>query len=230
MKSALTFLAVATLALAACEGNYVYRPEVTTTSATIAGRPASYYDVPPEAPKGHVRIATVGFAQIEHRDEPKGSVLQALHVEMKIANNGDRPWTVDTREQHAAIPGYGESRPAYAIADLGTPPLITVAPRTERTLDLFYPLPAQEQKASQLPAFDVLWTVDTGVRRVVERTPFARAQLEEAAATGPYVDDWAGPYWYDPLYFGSGAFNGVGIRNDFAERPVVIHRRYVVPR
>jgi hypothetical protein len=232
MNSALTLLAVATLALAACEGKYVYRPAVTTTtSATIAGRPASYYEVPSEAPTGHVRLATVGFAQIAHRDEPNGPVVQALHVEMKVANNSDRPWTVDTRDQRATIPGYGESRAAYAIADQGSPPVINVAPRSERTIELFYPLPGAEQKASQLPAFDVVWTVDTGVRRVVERTPFERARLDEGVGTGPYTDasDWSGPSWYDPLYFGAGAFSGVGFRRDFTERPVVIRRRYVTP-
>jgi hypothetical protein len=230
MKRALTLLAAATVALTACQGNYVYRPAVTTTTgATIAGRPASFVEVPPEAPQGHVRLATVGFAQIEHRDAPKGAVVQALHVQMKVANNSDHPWTVDTRDQHAALPGYGESRAAYAIVDQGSPPVVTVAPRTERTIELFYPLPAREQNASQLPAFDVLWTVDIGARRVVERTPFERAQLE-ATGSSSYAggSDWSGPYWYDPLYFGPGAFSGTGLRTEFAERPVVIRHRYTV--
>src|SRR5689334_15189870 len=67
LKALAIVLAGAALGLTACEPMYVYRPAVSTTAATIAGLPASYYEVPPEAPRGHVRIATMGFAEIQPR-------------------------------------------------------------------------------------------------------------------------------------------------------------------
>jgi hypothetical protein len=209
------------IGLAACdEPSYIYRPAVSTTSATVNGLPASYYTIPPEAPRGNVRIVTMGFAEIQ----PQGSAeqLRALHVRMVVANNSDASWYVDTREQHAVLPEGGESRPAYATVDHGAPPVVEIPPRGERTIDLFYPLPAQVQKESALPSFAMLWQVNTNTRAVVDRTPFERQEL----ITDVYPDyyDWRGPYWYDP-YYARGGFVGVGFTPVYVSRPVVIHHR-----
>jgi hypothetical protein len=209
------------LALAACEHTYLYEPAVSTTSATVAGRPASYYTIPPESPRGHIRIATMGLAEIQPTEE-NGPEVHALHLRMVVANNSDKAWTVDTREQRAILPRGGESRPAYAIVDHGSPPQVAVPPLAERTFDLFYPLPHNMQKESALPSFDVLWTVDTDARRVVERTPFERIEI----APEPYPDyyTYGQPYWYDPYYFRGGSFVGVGVSPAYFEHPIVIHR------
>jgi hypothetical protein len=221
------------LALAACSKNYIYRPTVTTTSATVAGLPASYYGVPPESPRGHVRIATLGFADIRPAGGGEQEDVPALHVRMIVANNSDRPWQLDTREARAILPRRGESRPAYATVDQGTPPVVEIPARAERTVDLFYPLPRDMQKEDSVPSFDVLWQIDTDARRVVERTPFERIEVETPSeSSSPDTTltyfAWGGPYWGDPYYAQGGAF--VGVAPVYVERPVIIRRRvYVAP-
>jgi hypothetical protein len=218
-------LGLGTLAIAACASTYVYRPAVTTTAATVDGRVASYYAIPPEAPRGDVRVVTMGFAQIEQRDTPN-SAVQALHVRLVVANNSEAPWKLDTREQRAVLPKFGESSPAYAKTDSGTPPEVPIPPLTERTVDLYYPLPAGMQKASALPAFDVLWAVDTGTRKVVERTPFERLEVEPVEPYGGYAV-FTEPDWYNPTYATGGVYGG-SWGPVVVTRPVVLRQRIVV--
>src|SRR4051812_16247648 len=54
------------LGLCACDpnGNYVYRPEVNAR-ARVAGHVAAYYPIPPESPRGDVRVASFGITSIE---------------------------------------------------------------------------------------------------------------------------------------------------------------------
>jgi hypothetical protein len=217
--------------LGACENAYFYRPAVTsTTSATVDGQPASFYGVPPEAPQGNVRVATMGFAEIEAQGG--GEHIRALHVRMVVANNSLKPWLVDTREIRAALPGYGESRAAFATGGQNSaPPNIEIPPRGERTIDLFYPLPSTMKDASKVPAFDLLWEVNTDSRRVVERTPFERIEIVPVYdyGYGYGYGYWGSPYWYDPYYVHGGAFVGVGLGSAYAQHPVVISPHYVAP-
>lgn len=207
-------------AFAACGGGpYAYVPAVNT-SATVAGRPASYYAIPPEAPRGDLRVATFGFADVSPASDSSVR-LRAIHIRMIVANNAQQPWAVDTREQRLSLPGSGESRPAYATSDAGTPPLVAIPPGQARTLDLFYPLPARYQDAEHLPAFDVISSVRTNVGPIAERTPFERLEIEPAyydGYYGPYA--WGPPYWYDPYYYPGYAFGGVHFTY---VHPIVIH-------
>ena len=84
-------------------------------------------------------------------------------------------------------------------------PLVTVAPGSKRVIDLFFPLPPNQQSAGSIPEFDAIWNVHAGTQDVVERTPFDRLQIEPAygPAVAPeygFYGDWRGPFWYDPLY------------------------------
>jgi hypothetical protein len=224
MRIPSSLFVLAALAPVACEKDYVYVP-ATNTGADVAGIPASDVAIPPESPRGDVRVATFGISDIEPQGAPEGGRVRALHLRMIVANNDQRPWTVDTREQRLALEGRGESRAAYASADAGTPPpLVTVPAGGKRTIDLFFPLPADMEKASELPQFDAIWTVHSDARPVTERIPFERLQVEPPSA---YAYDWgywgAPPYWYDPSY-PYGAWVGVALPPVYVERPVVIHR------
>ena len=195
-------LLIAAVALCACSEEYVYRPAVNP-SATVAGHVAAYYEIPPEAPRGSVRLAALGFSDLEPRG---GAAVRAVHLRMVVANNSPTgPWTIDTREQRIDLPGHGTSRPAYVGTRGIAPPVVTIAPGQKQIIDLFYPLPVDLGGASQLPEFDVLWSVDTPERVVTERTPFDCLRVEPA-----YAYDW-GPYWgwgwYDPLYPYGGFYN-----------------------
>jgi hypothetical protein len=224
-------------AVLACEREYVYRPAVTTTSsATISGLPASYEPIPPEAPRGHVRIAMMGFADIVPEGASRAE-LRALEVRMIIANNSDRAWSLDTRDQIATLPNGDERRPAYVTVANSVPPAITIAPRSEKTLELFYPLPDRMQKESQMPSFDVVWQVDTDGRRVVQRTPFERSQIVAAETSYPpsAAQGFEGPYpgsyvvgepFYD-TYYTYGGRSVQGPAPAFEKRPVSIRRHTV---
>jgi hypothetical protein len=127
---------------------------------------------------------------------------------MVVANNSAEPWTVDTREQRIALPGQRQTPPAFVHTAEGdvTLPYVTVPAGDKRTIDLFYPLPADLQSAKHIPEFDVVWRVHTDEQTVAERTPFDRLRVEPqyAAGYGPgwgyYGGWWGGPYWYDPWY------------------------------
>ncbi len=221
-------LLLGALALAGCEHQYVYQPAVSTTSA-VAGRPASYYTIPPEAPRGDVRVATFGFVDIQPTQQAKGEEkMRGLGVRMVVTNNSDQPWTVDTREQVLALPGKGESRAAFVSVDQGPIPEVTVPPGGKRVIDLFYPLPADMQKASKVPEFDTVWKVRTGTREVVERTPFERLEVEPVYTYSYDYYGWGPPYWYDPYYYPSGAFVGVHMAPAYVAHPVTI-RPYSAP-
>jgi hypothetical protein len=221
---------LAALAIGACEDTYVYAP-TKSTGAELAQLPASDVSIPPEAPRGDVRVATFGISDIESQSgEAEGGRIRALHLRMVVANNSDHPWTVDTREQKLELEGRGQSKAAYASVDAGAaPPLVTVPNGGKRTLDLFFPLPPDMAKASELPSFDAIWTVQTDVRAVTERIPFERLQVEPRYASSYDWDYWGAPYWYDP-YYPRGAWFGVALSPVFVERPVVIHRPAPHPR
>jgi hypothetical protein len=219
-------LVTATVAAGGCAHEYVYKP-AAQGGGDVAGRPAAHVQIPPEAPRGDVRLATFGITDVKPREQAQGEgatqPVRALHLRMVVADNSDRPWTVDTRELRLALPNRGDSRPAYASADQGsTPPIVTAPAGAKRTVDLFFPLPPDLAKADKLPEFDAVWTVHTDSRAVTERTPFER--LEVLPPDVDYAwDYWGAPYWYDPLY-PPGAWSGVALPPSYTGHPVVINR------
>lgn len=217
---------VALIALAACEPQYAYVP--VTNATVIAGHVAADYPIPKEAPRGDVRVASYGIADVggsrEHDDRDR---VRALHLRITIIDNGDRPWTMDTREQLVDLDGYGQSVAAYASANAGSaPPLITATPMGKRVVDLFFPLPPQLQRAERLPTFDVVWKVRADDKDISERTPFERISVEPPPSYDPIYDYgadyyWGPPYFYDPLYGNRGYYRGAG---RYAGHPMYIHR------
>lgn len=235
MNARPAFLVVSALTAALVTGacasrKYVYQPAVNT-SAMVEGRPASYYAIPPEAPRGDVRLATFGLVDITPQDEDDD--MRGVHIRMIVANNADVPWSVDTREQRLALPNDGESRPAYATVDVGQPPVIEIPPGQKRTIDLFFPLPAHMQKEKELPSFDTLWRVQTsGGGFVAERTPFERLDVtpvyDRSYYGAGYYGAWGPTYWYDPWY-PRGAFHGVYVSPRYIDRPVIIQPAPTAP-
>jgi hypothetical protein len=214
------------VAAVACTPNYAYEPASNAT-ATMGGRDAADYPVPPEQPHGDVRIASFGFADLTPGGVPddEAHALHALHLRMVIANNDDHDWTLDTREQRLELPERGKSAPAFAAADPGTPPpTITIPLGGKRVVDLFFPLPSDQQHAGTIPSFDAIWTVHMAARTVTERTPFDRIVVAPAATEFDYGPDfWAAPYWYDPGYPGV-AFVGVApLGPVYFGAPIVVH-------
>lgn len=212
-----TLLFVCALAVGACSSDYVYEPAANTT-ARVNGLAAADYQIPPELPQGDVRVTTFGIAKLRPTDNREGGHIRALHVRMVIANNANQPWTVDTREQRAVLAGNNQSRAAFAAAQSGALPTLEIPAGSQRTIDLYFPLPTTLQTADKIPNFDVVWRVHTNERVVTERTPFERMELV------PYGDYGYASSWYDPYYPG-GTFYGAGaLPPAYVQQPIIIER------
>jgi len=192
--------------LAGCvESAYVYRPAEQAT-ATIEGTTAARYLIPPEAPAGDVRIASFGLMDIEQPERDRE--IAALHVRLVVSNDaGQKTWVLDTRQVRAELRGAGDAGVPLVSAGSGGLPLVQIQPGKVRTIDFFYPLPTGMDEPDRIPAFDVVWKVETDSRLVAERTPFERIEIEPAPPPPTYVVPgvgWYGPYWwYDPWYYPS---------------------------
>ncbi len=203
-------IAAGLLAAGCAEQQYVYEPAVNA-KAQMRGFPAAYYNIPTANPTGDVRLASFGVAQV--RSSRGGGKVSTIEVRMIVANNSDStPWTIDTREVMLSIQGVGQSRPLFVNTDAGKPPILSIARGQRHRIDLFYPMPSRVRGEGQLPAFDLLWKVQTSSGQVAERTPFEREKIEPVYA-GYYDDYWYpgefavglgyGPYWwYDPFFPG----------------------------
>ncbi len=211
-------LGVTLLGALGCADDYIYVPASHATSE-VAGHPAADLPIPPEAPRGDIRLAAFGMVDLHPQAGPQGADhVRALHLRLIISDDASKAWTLDTRKQRVSLAGHGESRAAYASADLGaSPPLVVIPPGDKRTVDLFFPLPADLQSEGKLPEFDIIWSVRTDSRAVTERTPFERLTVQPYAYEYDY-DFWTPPYWFDPTYV-TGAW--YALPPAYFERPVV---------
>jgi len=198
------------------EARYVFHPAEQAT-AVVAGRPAARYAIPPESPRGSVRVATFGV-----RSLATGSgIVRSLHVRMTIANNNDTgPWQLDADAMRAAYASGEEAAPLCVNARAASAPNVVVEPGGQAIVDAWFPLPTGAEGAESVPRFDLTWQVQTQEREVAERTPFERIRIEPEPAPTARNDLGMWPaWWYDPFLF--------------AGPPVVVRERprvLVVPR
>ncbi len=185
--------------LSACATEMEYVP-TEQVSAQIEGRPASQYQVPPESPRGDVTVVSGGVVHVDRG----GHRADMLHVAVRLSNDQDSgPWTFDVREQQLMVPGAGPITPELVSPTADSAAVVNVAPRSQRTMNLFFPPPAGA-RANRVHSFDLLWTVRTPERTVTERTPF-EAWGTDGYGYPPFT--YAsyglgfGPFWWShPLY------------------------------
>lgn len=212
--------------LSACAPAYVYKPDENAT-ASIRGRTAAFYQIPPAAPRGDVRIASFGITDITLPGAAAKAVVRAMHLRLVVDNNSDQSWSIDSRLQRIAIAGEGESTPAYGAAE-GAGPLVQIPPAAKRHVDLFFPLPARMQRAGKIPRFDAIWQVATPTGVVKERTEFERLRVEPTAddyvtAQEAAYYGWGGSVgWYNPFYATDGFMNPYALPPEYAGARVVI--------
>ena len=89
----------------------------TNATAVVGGRPASLFSVPPESPRGSVRVASYGFARLQLHEDTGAPDLSAVHVRLIVDDDSDAGWWLDTREQRLDLKGHGQSVAAYAAVD-----------------------------------------------------------------------------------------------------------------
>jgi hypothetical protein len=223
-------LAWGTLVAGCAVHDYAYWPE-GTSGTRIAGRPAALYGVPRGSPRGSLRVAALGVATLEPRDDAAARI-RTMHVRMIASNDDDAgPWWLDTRSQIGGLDGFGRSRPAFAWSSAGRPPAVSVPPGSSASVDLYYPLPEDMQSADEIPQFDVAWEVQTPAGVVAERTAFARVAVEApapAAGAGSYAWGIGGGIgwgsdaaWYDPRWPEYAFLGAPGILFWYRGRPVV---------
>ncbi|HSO31759.1 MAG TPA: hypothetical protein VLT33_04570 [Labilithrix sp.] len=180
---------VAAVALLGCPPpRYTYAP-VGVTNADLAGAPAAVYEIPPGSPRGDARLSMVGIATLK----PGGladSTLRAIHVALAVSNRSDERWTVEASEARLVL----SSRRAYdaieaTTATVARPATVDVPARSTRMIDLYFPLPIRLQGESEIPSFEVFWTVHLGPNAITQRTPFQRFAEEPSPRGDDLVPD-----------------------------------------
>ncbi|MDB4960206.1 MAG: uncharacterized protein JWP01_205 [Myxococcales bacterium] len=181
--------------VAACGSgtSYIYAPEGADITA---GSVSTEFQIPPEEPRGEVRVQSGGITEINS----DGQKIPMMHLRLSVANNSDQnPWTVDTREQLLDIPGRGRATPRFVNTDRDRGPLLQVPRLDQRVIDLYYPLPPGVTDPDDLDGFDLVWQVRTGPRLVAQRTSFGRVNIEPEVYPSLYAG-WGSYWWYDPFY------------------------------
>jgi hypothetical protein len=200
MKAIVVLLGGLGAAGCASEAQYTFRPAEQAT-ALLAGQPAARYGIPPESPRGTLRVATCGVASVDTSD----GMVHTLHVRLVFANNNDTgPWEIEP-EALRVVYGSGDVL-APVFINTTTPDAadVRIAPGEAATIDAYFPLPSGTSDAGGIPHFDVLSRVRTPEREVVERTPFERIRIEPVVANTSYtLGMWPG--LYDPLLWQSPA-------------------------
>jgi hypothetical protein len=193
----LAALCVPALTVGCVEHQYYFRPTEMAT-ATLNGYPAARYAIPPESPRGAVRVASYGVVDIQ--DQTRGEI-PALHVLLQVSNDtGATAWNVDARQIRVELRRGGDLGVPLVNAEVSGVPSVEIPTGVQRSIHLFFPL-ARDMDAGEIPAFDVLWRVQTDTRVVAVRTPFERIEIEQNPAVSASFM-WGGSYWwYDPWYY-----------------------------
>jgi hypothetical protein len=190
--------ALLALVLGGCAGrDFVYHP--VQHGATLEGLPATAYRLPSSAPTGTVSVASLGVETLATEDGP----VPVLRTRFSIANEEDElAWALDVREVTLDLGAAGAQRPAFVNARVDDLPRLVVERGEQRTVDVFFWLPATSPDAASLPSFHVVWEVKAGVRHFATRTAFRRAEPAEARAW-PREIAYSPYWWYDRAHHGS---------------------------
>jgi hypothetical protein len=148
----------------------------------------------------------------------KPQAARALHLCLVVEHPvGDGDWRIDTRKLKLQLPGHGQSGPAYVNSDSPGAPDLVVPAGARRHIDLFYPLPWDEDRVKQIAGFEVHWVIATGGGQASGEITFTRLpvsgrrreiirvneplqhqnQVYDMEEMSPHV------WWYDPLYPGN---------------------------
>lgn len=214
-------LFVLAVTVVACSPAYVYLPAEQLT-AVVDGQPAARYPIPPEAPTGDVRLHSYGVVEV---GDEGGGEAPALHLRFWISHDiGTQPWIMDTRAVRLELRRGGSSRPVLVATDAQAElPRVEIPPGQQRIVEMLFPLPEGLDDEDLLPAFDVLWQVQTEARVVGERTPFERVRLEAPppSPTWGFSYGYGHGWWYDPWW-------GPGARAPYGRGVVVMNRDIIL--
>jgi hypothetical protein len=190
-----TLTLLALLVLAACTPpRYEYGP-IRTTSADVAGTSGAVYVIPPEAPRGEVRIAALGVGSL--RANAIENSTDAVRILLVVSNRSDETWIVDGGEQRMIVAGHEDVRATTERVERVA--RTEIPPKSTRSLELWFPLPADIEGAGELPVFIVEWTVHAGDRIVNQRTSFERSVVGQKKLVRPLEKPESNPTTSSPL-------------------------------
>jgi hypothetical protein len=200
-KAIVVLLGVLGAAGCASQAEYTFRPAEQAT-ALLAGQPAARYGIPPESPRGTLRVAACGVSSVDTSD----GMVHTLHVRLVFANNNDTgPWEVDAEALRVVYASGDVLAPVFLNTTTPDAADVRIAPGEAATIDAYFPLPSGASGAGGVPRFDVLSRVRTPQREVAERTPFERIRIAPVVTNTSYtLGMWPG-LWYDPLLWPSPA-------------------------
>jgi hypothetical protein len=226
MKKA-CLLVLSAISVGCATDRYGFRPAAPVTTSE-GGFPASRYPVPPEAARGEVYVTSFGTRDIDAGGDSRS---QLVHARIAVANQaGEGAWTVEPKEQLLIIPGGVPEAPSFMEIDGRHDGNPSVGRGERKVIDFYYRMPGGVRDASQLPAFDLQWQVNTGGKVVAGRTSFVREIYRDYGESnrstvavgvvppwwvygfGPWWGGWYGPWgypYYGP-YLGFGFGFGIG--------------------
>jgi hypothetical protein len=172
--------------LACTPTEYLYAP-VRTTSAEIVDTAATMHFVPPDDPRGDLRIGILGIEDIRRIGRRgKTDFVHVVRVRMTVANRSNERWILHGSEQRI-LAGRVELRATSETFDAD--PMLDVPPGRTAALDLLFALP-MSLETRELGAFDLAWAIHLGSRVHTERTAFERFLTDgRAVPTLPRSED-----------------------------------------
>jgi hypothetical protein len=187
MSAQTSILWLAVAGVAGCGTTHVYLPtEHATATLAESGMPAANYQVPPGAPRGEVKVATLGLQKM------KGTEERNLVVRMVVTNNSNEPWQVDVRQQRIFLPNGHEQGPQQAFGVPQGSPFVVVPARQQRSVDLTYAVGRDKPQS-----YALRWALTTPNEWVTNRTAFRRTQIGFYGYGPPLY----GGYFYAPFYY-----------------------------
>lgn len=157
--------------------------------------------------RGNVNLQYQGIK--DARTAKSDSAVPSLHLQMKVDNEkAPGAWFVDVRKQELRLQEQTKSMmPTWAHTEGGSLPLVRVDPGQSQTIDLYFALPPDQQKAHEIPGFVLSWQVRTDQRLVSEATPFDQVTtLPAKTAVYPFENrdfpQTYGPTWRSPAMVG----------------------------
>jgi hypothetical protein len=185
----------------ACSSHSAYIPE-QSVKGTLDGRTAASYPLPAASnSQGDLRIASYGISELDRKGDDDA---KAVHLRYAVSNHGNRPITLDLREQRIQLPDGRQITAAYASSSgQAMEPTVGVHPGTSRSVDLYFPLPPDLFDAKEPPSFDVVWRMHVDAQTISQITPFDKVTVDPAVARQRAAEEvMLSPngYWYDPVW------------------------------
>jgi hypothetical protein len=182
MLRRICLIGVAGVLAAAC-AEYRYVPSNATSQLNA---PATASE---QAMQGNVRIISLGMQAVPAESGLEGQ--RALHLQMTVANNEARPWSVDPQRQTVDVPGRQPLAPIFVKTANGaaTSQPIEVAAGGQQVIDLYYALPADE-RPKNVPQLSAAWQVQTMNGTARGEQSFRRVERGPTMACGPHATQY----------------------------------------